>query len=39
MSLNGLDDPKVTEAYTGALGEAGGWYDLAAHCAPWKRQR
>ncbi|KAL1604851.1 hypothetical protein SLS60_004391 [Paraconiothyrium brasiliense] len=28
MSLNGLDDAKVTEAYTGALGEAGGWFLL-----------
>ncbi|KAJ4290368.1 hypothetical protein N0V90_010584 [Kalmusia sp. IMI 367209] len=28
MSLNGLDDVKVTEAYTGALGEAGGWFLL-----------
>ncbi|KAF1965642.1 hypothetical protein BU23DRAFT_604060 [Bimuria novae-zelandiae CBS 107.79] len=28
MSLNGLDDVKVIEAYTGALGEAGGWFLL-----------
>ncbi|KAK7192254.1 hypothetical protein DPSP01_012693 [Paraphaeosphaeria sporulosa] len=28
MSLNGLDDAAVTEAYTGALGEAGGWFLL-----------
>jgi len=32
MSLNGLDDAKVTEAYQGALAEAGGWYD--SHPAP-----
>ncbi|KAF2439062.1 hypothetical protein P171DRAFT_397396 [Karstenula rhodostoma CBS 690.94] len=28
MSLNGLDDAAITEAYTGALGEAGGWFLL-----------
>ncbi|KAG5935562.1 hypothetical protein E4U53_000411 [Claviceps sorghi] len=28
MSLNGLDDPKVVEAYEGALSEAGGWFLL-----------
>ncbi|KAF2111515.1 hypothetical protein BDV96DRAFT_184825 [Lophiotrema nucula] len=28
MSLNGLDDAKVTEAYQGALAEAGGWFLL-----------
>ncbi|KAF9736546.1 hypothetical protein PMIN06_004823 [Paraphaeosphaeria minitans] len=28
MSLNGLDHVAVTEAYTGALGEAGGWFLL-----------
>ena len=26
MSLNGLDDPKVQEAYEAAIGEPGGWY-------------
>jgi len=25
MSLNGLDDVSVTQAYQGALAEAGGW--------------
>ncbi|KAG5928548.1 hypothetical protein E4U42_000465 [Claviceps africana] len=28
MSLNGLDDPKVVEAYEGAISEAGGWFLL-----------
>ncbi|KAJ9637829.1 hypothetical protein H2199_007323 [Coniosporium tulheliwenetii] len=28
MSLNGLDSPKVTEAYQSALAEAGGWFLL-----------
>ncbi|KAH7139179.1 hypothetical protein B0J11DRAFT_36568 [Dendryphion nanum] len=28
MSLNGLDDQKVTEAYQGALAEGGGWFLL-----------
>ncbi|KAG6001754.1 hypothetical protein E4U21_003865 [Claviceps maximensis] len=28
MSLNGLDDSKVVEAYEGALSEAGGWFLL-----------
>ncbi|KAF2705991.1 hypothetical protein K504DRAFT_387454 [Pleomassaria siparia CBS 279.74] len=28
MSLNGLDDPKVYEAYHAALTEAGGWFLL-----------
>ncbi|KAF2103887.1 hypothetical protein NA57DRAFT_70097 [Rhizodiscina lignyota] len=28
MSLNGLDDAKVTEAYQTALAEAGGWFLL-----------
>ncbi|KAF2468837.1 uncharacterized protein BDR25DRAFT_53492 [Lindgomyces ingoldianus] len=28
MSLNGLDDAKVAEAYQGALAEAGGWFLL-----------
>ena len=27
MSLNGLDSVEVTQAYQGALAEAGGWYD------------
>jgi hypothetical protein len=26
MSLNGLDDPAVIDAYQAALAEAGGWY-------------
>ena len=26
MSLNGLDDPKVVEAYEAATAEPGGWY-------------
>ena len=39
MSLNGLDDPKVKEAYDTAVAEPGGWYDasfpdLAPHRAP-----
>jgi hypothetical protein len=28
MSLNGLDDPKVQEAYEAAVAEAGGWFLL-----------
>lgn len=28
MSLNGLDNVEVTQAYQGALAEAGGWYDV-----------
>ncbi|KAG5972409.1 hypothetical protein E4U55_000830 [Claviceps digitariae] len=28
MSLNGLDDPKLVEAYEGAISEAGGWFLL-----------
>ncbi|KAF5024895.1 hypothetical protein F66182_3017 [Fusarium sp. NRRL 66182] len=28
MSLNGLDDPKVQEAYEAAAGEPGGWFLL-----------
>ncbi|KAF2004300.1 hypothetical protein P154DRAFT_427133 [Amniculicola lignicola CBS 123094] len=28
MSLNGLDDQRLTEAYQGALAEAGGWFLL-----------
>ncbi|CAG7560355.1 unnamed protein product [Fusarium equiseti] len=28
MSLNGLDDPKVQEAYEAAVGEPGGWFLL-----------
>lgn len=27
MSLNGLDNVEVTQAYQGTLAEAGGWYD------------
>lgn len=27
MSLNGLDDPKVSEAYEAAAGEPGGWFE------------
>lgn len=27
MSLNGLNNVEVTQAYQGALAEAGGWYD------------
>jgi len=30
MSLNGLDDAPVSEAYQSALAEAGGWYVPAA---------
>lgn len=30
MSLNGLDNVEVTQAYQGALAEAGGWYDSLA---------
>lgn len=26
MSLNGLDDPKIAEAYAAASSESGGWY-------------
>ncbi len=26
MALNGLDNVEVTQAYQGALAEAGGWY-------------
>lgn len=28
MSLNGLDDARVTEAYEAAVAEPGGWYVL-----------
>ncbi|KAF2087997.1 hypothetical protein K490DRAFT_65277 [Saccharata proteae CBS 121410] len=28
MSLNGLDDPQVSDAYTASLAEAGGWFLL-----------
>lgn len=26
MSLNGLDNPKLKEAYDAAIADAGGWY-------------
>lgn len=31
MSLNGLDDAKVKEAYDAAVAEPGGWYASLQH--------
>jgi hypothetical protein len=31
MSLNGLDDARVKEAYEAALAEPGGWYVSLRH--------
>lgn len=31
MSLNGLDDAKVKEAYDAAVAEPGGWYACVQH--------
>jgi hypothetical protein len=35
MSLNGLDEEKVKEAYTAAVAEPGGWYALPLLLAPF----
>ena len=37
MSLNGLDNVEVTQAYQGALAEAGGWYDSLSYSGPVAR--
>lgn len=35
MSLNGLNDTEVKEAYEAAVAEAGGWYVMALSRVVW----